>query len=124
MTRGRWDLSNIADLQRAVQSFCEARDWDQFHSPKELAIGAVTEAAELLDIFRFLDLEQQLAALDDEEQRERVEHELADVLFFVLRFAQRFEVDLAAALERKIALNDDRYPVELSRGRNVKARDL
>ena len=117
-------MESVTELQRLVQSFCEARDWDQFHSPKELAIGAVTEAAELLDLFRFLDEEQQMAVLADAEQRERVEHELADVFFFLLRFAQRFGVDLAAALERKIAVNDERYPVELSRGRNAKARDL
>lgn len=124
MTRASGSTATIADLQRLVQAFCEARDWDQFHSPKELAIGAVTEAAELLDLFRFLDLEQQAELLADPGKREQVEHELADVLFFLLRFAQRFDVDLAAALERKIAVNDERYPVERSRGRNAKAGDL
>jgi NTP pyrophosphatase (non-canonical NTP hydrolase) len=117
-------MTDFRDLAARVRAFCEARDWDQFHTPKELAIGAVTEAAELLDLFRFLDDDQQRALLADAAQRERVEHELADVLFFLLRFAQLHDVDLAGALERKMALNEQRYPVDLSRGRNAKSQDL
>jgi NTP pyrophosphatase (non-canonical NTP hydrolase) len=115
---------SLDDLQRKVRNFCEARDWDQFHSPKELAIGVVTEGAELLDLFRFLDQDQQAEALADPQKREMIENELADVLFFILRFAQRFDVDLAEALETKIALNEAKYPIETSRGRNLKSRDL
>ena len=71
-----------------------------------------------------LDTDQQIEVLSDSKKRERVENELADVLFFILRFAQRFDVDLATALERKIKINDEKYPVGLSKGRNLKARDL
>jgi NTP pyrophosphatase (non-canonical NTP hydrolase) len=117
-------LTTLADLQDVVRRFCQARDWDQFHTPKEIAIGVVTEGAELLDLFRFLDTDQQIEVLNETEKRERVENELADVLFFILRFAQRFEVDLAKALDRKITINDEKYPVGLSKGRNLKARDL
>ena len=117
-------MTTLLTLEDTVRRFCEARDWDQFHSPKELAIGVVTEGAELLDLFRFLELDQQLEVLGDSEKRERVENELADVLFFTLRFAQRFDVDLAAALKRKIDINESKYPVDLSKGRNLKARDL
>jgi len=115
---------NLVDLECRVRDFCEARDWDQFHSPKELAIGIVTEGAELLDLFRFLDQVQQADVLADPDKRQRVENELADVLFFLLRFAQRFDVSLADALEAKIALNEEKYPVDSSRGRNLKSRDL
>lgn len=114
----------IYDLQRIVQDFCEARDWDQYHGPKDLAIGVATEAAELLAHFRFLSPEQAAQRLADPAQRREIEEELADILFFTLRFAQRFKIDLAAALESKLAINNDRYPVEKSRGRNTKYTEL
>ena len=117
-------MADLATLEDMIRRFCEQRDWDQFHRPKELAIGVVTEGAELLDHFRFLDPDQQLEVLADPEKREQVENELADVLFFTLRFAQRFNVDLATALKRKIEINEAKYPVDISKGRNLKAQDL
>jgi NTP pyrophosphatase (non-canonical NTP hydrolase) len=115
---------SITELQEKVRAFCEARDWDQFHRPKDVAIGIATEAAELLAHFRFLSGEEAQNLLADPEKRERVEDELADVLFFVLRFAQRFGVDLAFALERKLAKNAARYPIARARGSNIKYTEL
>ena len=114
----------VSGLQGLVQGFCEARDWDQYHGAKDLAIGVATEAGELLAHFRFLSEEQVAALLADAAGREAVEEELADVLFFLLRFAQRFDVDLAAALERKLTKNGERYPVDKARGRNAKYTEL
>lgn len=111
---------SIAELQERVRAFCEVRDWDQFHDPKELAIGLVTEAAELLDLFRFKRPEEMRALLADPVRREAVEDELADALFFILRFAQMNAVDLGAAVRRKLQKNEAKYPVELSRGSNRK----
>src|SRR6516162_6005224 len=68
----------FSDLKKKVQDFCEARDWDQFHGPKDLAIGVITEASELLEHFRFLSDEQAMALLNNQEQREEIEDELAD----------------------------------------------
>jgi NTP pyrophosphatase (non-canonical NTP hydrolase) len=110
----------LTELQAVVRRFCEERDWDQFHGAKDLAIGVSTEAAELLEHFRFLDDAQVAALLADAIKRGAVEDELADVLFFLLRFAQRFDVDLAAALERKMKKNAEKYPVAKSKGRNAK----
>lgn len=115
------DLDKLQDL---VQSFCESRDWDQFHGPKELAIGIVTEAAELLEQFRFLSAEECEARLAAAEARQAIEEELADVLFFLLRFAQRYEIHLGEALVRKMQKNAARYPVEKARGRNLKSTEL
>ena len=115
---------NMMELQCLVQAFCEARDWDQFHGPKDVAIGIATEAGELLANFRFLSDEQARTLLADGFRREGVEDELADVLFFVLRFAQRFDVDLPRALERKLAKNEARYPADKSRGSNAKYTEL
>ena len=114
----------IEDLKQKVKAFCEARDWDQYHGPKDLAIGVSTEAAELLEHFRFQSDEQSLALLNDPTIREEIEDELADVLFFVLRFAQRFDVDLTTALLRKIEKSARKYPVEKAKGKNTKYTKL
>ena len=115
---------SVKTLMDAVRAFCEERDWDQFHTPKELAIGISTEANELLEIFRFMTDEQQAALLRDAKSREHIEDELADTAFFVLRFAQMNGIDLGQALERKIAKNAKKYPVETCRGKNQKQSEL
>ena len=111
---------SIRELMDAVRDFCTERDWDQFHTPKELAIGISTEANELLEIFSFMTDEQQAALLNNARSREHIEDELADTAFFVLRFAQMNGIDLGRALECKIAKNAKKYPVETSRGDNRK----
>jgi NTP pyrophosphatase (non-canonical NTP hydrolase) len=116
--------TTLAALKDIVRAFCEARDWDRFHGPRDLAIGVVTEAAELLDRFRFKDDVECAALLADPAGRDRVEHELADTLFFLLRFAQRNGMDLTTALERKLALNAERYPIAKARGSNRKYTEL
>jgi NTP pyrophosphatase (non-canonical NTP hydrolase) len=114
----------ISELMGMVQSFCEARDWDQFHGPKDLAIGVITEASELLEHFRFLTEDQALELLTNPQQKEEVEDELADVLFFLLRFSQRFDIDLVKALTRKIGKSETKYPVDKSKGNNRKYTKL
>ncbi|MEW6501606.1 MAG: nucleotide pyrophosphohydrolase [Thermodesulfobacteriota bacterium] len=115
---------SLQDLSDVVRQFCEARDWDQFHSPKDLAIGVITEAAELLEHFRFQSDEQALALLDDSKIKEEIEDELADVFFFLLRFSQRFDIDLSMALQRKIEKSERKYPVEKAKGKNTKYTNL
>jgi NTP pyrophosphatase (non-canonical NTP hydrolase) len=117
------DIS-IADLKKRVQQFCEDRDWDQFHGAKDLAIGVITEAAELLEHFRFLSDEQIRQLLSSPIKRKEIEAELADILFFVLRFAQRFDIDLYRALQAKLKKNALKYPIKKARGRNLKYTDL
>jgi NTP pyrophosphatase (non-canonical NTP hydrolase) len=102
---------NLSDLQRAVQDFCEARNWDEFHSLKNLAIGAVTEAAELVEPFRFRTDSEVDAYVKTAEGRENLQDELADVFFFLLRISQRYEVDLGHALRAKLQKNAAKYPI-------------
>lgn len=108
----------MKELKRAVQAFCEERDWDQFHAPKELAVAIATESAELLDIFRFKTDDQQQELLSS--KRSEISHELADVLYFLLRFAQLHGFDLSEALDEKMKINAEKYPAEASRGSNLK----
>jgi NTP pyrophosphatase (non-canonical NTP hydrolase) len=104
-------LGDLYDLQRAVQDFCEARNWDEFHSLKNLAIGAVTEAAELVEPFRFRTDSEVDAYIQTLEGRENLQDELADVFFFLLRIAQRYEVNLDQALRVKLLKNAAKYPI-------------
>ncbi len=114
----------IQDLTDKVRKFCEARDWDQYHCPKDLAIGVITEASEPLEHFRFLSEEQVLELFEDKKSKEDIEDELADVLFFLLRFSQRFDIDLELALRRNLEKCEKKYPVEKARGSNLKYTKL
>ena len=111
--------TTIEDLKQSVKSFCENRDWDQFHNPKELAIGISTEANELLQIFRFKS-EEDMRQLMSSERKYEIEEELADVFYFVLRFAQMNNIDLSQAVKNKIDKNNKKYPVEKVKGCNKK----
>jgi len=114
------DDKRLAELQMLADQFCQDRDWDQFHGLKDLAIGLSTESNELLQMFRFKTDEESSALLSKSERREAIEDELADVLFFLLRFSSRANVDLSQAFRRKLAKNALKYPVDLARGSNLK----
>ena len=113
------DKITIEELKNVVKEFCEKRDWNQFHNPKELAIGISTEANELLQIFRFKSYED-MENIMNSKKRIEVEEELADVLYFVLRFAQMNSIDLSSAVLNKVSKNDKKYPVEKAKGCNKK----
>jgi NTP pyrophosphatase (non-canonical NTP hydrolase) len=98
----------IDEIKKWVKDFCDARDWDEPHTAKDLAIGLVTEASELLEIFRFVPQADEATVLS--EKREAIADELADSLFFILRFAGRFGFDLSECLSRKLEKNVKRYP--------------
>jgi NTP pyrophosphatase (non-canonical NTP hydrolase) len=102
--------TQLSDLEEKVRSFCEARNWGSFHSIKNLAIGAVTEASELVEPFRFLTDDESQKFIETPEGRVAVEDEMADVFFFLLRISQRQGIDLAGALERKLVKNAIKYP--------------
>ncbi|MGE0639332.1 MAG: nucleotide pyrophosphohydrolase [Thermoanaerobaculia bacterium] len=120
MSEGSARSDTLAALAKEVQAFCEAREWDPFHSPKDLAIGLATEAAELLAQFRFLSDEEVEERLADANDRLAIEHEIGDTLFFLLRFCERNGIDPANALRAKLVVNESKYPVERSRGSNRK----
>lgn len=116
--------STVKELMDKVRKFCEERDWNQFHNPKDLAIGISTEANELLDIFRFKSYEEMKSMWENGGKREQIEDELADTLFFILRFAQMNNIDLCVALDAKIRKNACKYPIEKSKGKNSKYTEI
>ncbi len=115
---------SLQQAEEKVEQFCQDRDWDQFHQPKDLAIGLVTEASELLELFRFQSEKQISELFTKAEFREKVSDELADVFFFLLRFSKMHKIDLTTALENKLVKNNEKYPVEYSKGNNTKYTDL
>lgn len=112
--------TTVNELKEIMKKFCEERDWDQFHNPKELAIGISTEANELLEHFRFKSEEQMEEMMKDPQKRMMIQEELADVLAFVLRFAQKNDFDLSESLIDKMSKNGKKYPVSKSKGNNIK----
>ena len=108
------------DAIELVRSFCDQRNWRQFHKPKDLAIGVVTEGAELLDLVRFKSEAEVQSLLDGKHTREMIADEMADVQFFLLRMSEITGIDLGDALRRKIRKNRSKYPVKRARGSNLK----
>lgn len=105
---------SLEGLRQRLAEFARARDWDQFHSPKNLAMALIAEAAELVEHFQWL-TEAESAALAP-DKRAAVGEELADILIYTIRAADRLDIDLVAAAWAKIARNEQRYPVERVRG--------
>jgi len=101
-------------LRDALRKFAAERDWDQFHSPKNLAIALSVEASELLEHFQWLTEAQSGALAPD--KREEVRDEMADVLLYLVRLADKLDVDLVDAAEKKIAKNAKKYPAAQVRG--------
>ncbi len=112
---------SLDDLKRRLREFARERDWEQFHSPKNLAMALIAEAGELVEHFQWL-TEAQSQSLDA-PQRERVALELADVFIYLVRLADRLDVDLLDAAQRKIVLNAQKYPADKVRGSARKYND-
>lgn len=113
---------DLQSLTLALRKFANARDWSQFHSPKNLAMALTVEAAELMEHFQWLEGAEsdQLS----EAKREAIALEAADVLLYLLQLTDRLGIDLGAAAARKLVINESRYPVEKARGRHAKHDQL
>ncbi len=112
--------TTIEELKEKIRIFCELRDWDQYHNAKELAVGIVTEASELLEHFRFKSEDQVDAMFQDKSKRQELTEEIADIFYFLIRLAQRYNIDLSTELENKMKKNGERYPIEKVKGSNKK----
>ena len=108
----------LTELRDAMRRFAAERDWDRFHTPKNLAMALSGEAGELIEHFQWLTAEE--SASLPAPVREEVALEMADVLLYLVRLGDVLGIDLAAAARRKLAINAQRYPVERVRGRAVK----
>lgn len=109
---------SIDELRNRVNNFVTERDWAQFHTPKNLAMAMIVEAAELVEQFQW-DTPQESTQLTP-EKREAVSHELADTFVYLLRIAEVLNIDLIQAANEKIDLNAKKYPADKVRGSNAK----
>lgn len=109
---------SLQQLTERVRAFVQARDWEQFHTPKNLAMAMIVEAAELVEIFQWETPEQSQQM--DAKKREQVSHELADTMVYLIRLADVLGVDLIQAANEKIELNAQKYPADKVRGSNAK----
>ena len=112
---------SLEALRLRLAEFASSRDWDQFHSPKNLSMALIAEAAELVEHFQWLSEEQSKNL--DATKLQAVSHELADILIFLIRTAHMLDVDLIAAAYEKVELNEHRYPVDRVRGSARRAEE-
>jgi dCTP diphosphatase len=105
-------------IKKKVRQFVVERDWDQFHSPKNLSMALIVEAAEMVEHFQWL-TEEQSSNLSPEKLAE-VEQELADIQVYLISLAEKLKLDLVAAVEKKLVLNAQKYPADQVRGSSKK----
>ena len=115
-------MTDLEGLRTQLRAFAAARDWDPFHSPKNLAMALSAEAGELLEVFQWLTEEQSRRL--DAQARSAAADEVADVLLYLVRIADKLDLDLLAEAQRKLAENERRYPVDKARGTAKKYTEL
>ena len=116
--------TTISELKGRVLAFVRERDWEQFHTPKNLSMALAAEAGELMEHFLWATPEQSQAIAAEPAKRGKIADELADVVIYALEFANITGLDVAAAIEAKMAANAKKYPVEKARGRSDKYTEL
>ena len=113
---------DLEALRDKLREFTAARDWDQFHSPKNLAMALSAEAAEILEVFQWLTEEQSRAL--DASAKDAARDEIADVLLYLIRLADQLDIDPVAEAHRKLAATEKKYPADKARGNAKKYTEL
>ncbi|MFP6901969.1 MAG: nucleotide pyrophosphohydrolase [Opitutales bacterium] len=116
--------TTLSNLTERIRAFAQDRDWGQFHAPKNLAMALASEVGELMEHFLWVDTEESLRLCGDPDKQARVAEELADVLIYALRFADVVGLDPAKVVLDKLALNEEKYPVEKAKGSSAKYDEL
>ncbi|MBU0707470.1 nucleotide pyrophosphohydrolase [Patescibacteria group bacterium] len=115
-------MKSLIDLTNRIISFRNARDWKQFHNPKDVALSLVLEATEVMEHFQWKNAEEMKQYI--KTNKAEIGEELADVLYWVLLMSHDLDIDVLKALEKKILKNEKKYPVEKSKGRHTKYNKL
>lgn len=109
---------DLDKLRETLRLFASERDWDQFHSPKNLSMALIAEAAELVEHFQWLTEAESAAVSAD--RREKIAEEIADIQLYLVRLADKLNIDIASAVERKLQINAEKYPKEKVAGSSKK----
>ncbi|TMX64590.1 nucleotide pyrophosphohydrolase [Vibrio rotiferianus] len=115
-------MNELKQLQTKLQAFADERDWDKFHSPKNLAMALSGEVGELVEHFQWLTEKQSLNLTV--EQKEEVASEVADIMMYLLRFSDKVDINILDACEKKMSINEHKYPVSKSYGVSTKYTKL
>lgn len=107
-------IDSLESLRDRLREFAKERDWDQYHTPKNLSMALIAEAAELIEHFQWVEGNQ--SHLLEAKTRQSVEEELADILIYLVRISDKLCIDLYEAVERKVAINEKKYPADKVRG--------
>jgi NTP pyrophosphatase (non-canonical NTP hydrolase) len=105
---------DISKIQNQLENFATERDWEQFHTPKNLSMALSVEASELVEIFQWLRAEESISP--DKKQTDAIKSEVADIAMYLLRFCSILEIDIEEAIKNKLEKNAEKYPVNLSKG--------
>ena len=111
-------MKNINDLTNRIIAFRDARDWSQFHNPKDVALSLVLEATEVMEHFQWKDRKEIIQHV--KLNRSEIGEELADVMYWVLLMSHDLKINLVDALEKKLSKNEEKYPVEKAKGKHTK----
>jgi len=116
--------TNISKLRQLAQDFVDERDWNRYHNPKDLAISIAIEAAELMELFQWIEQKEVEKMMEDDDKLLRIKEELADVMILCLNMVNTLEIDLSQAIVEKIEKNKAKYPAELVKGNYRKYTQL
>ncbi len=116
--------STVAEIKAKVLAFAQERDWEQFHTPKNLSMALAAEAGELMEHFLWAESAESRARASDPERATKIREELADIVIYAMEFANMAGIDVAAAIEDKMGKNAEKYPVSKARGKSLKYTEL
>jgi NTP pyrophosphatase (non-canonical NTP hydrolase) len=118
------DQLNVSGLLKLQRAFVKQRNWEKFHTPKNLSMALAGEAAELMELFQWLSAAESKGVMKSSAKATAVSHELADVFYYLLRLADVLDVDLEQAFREKMRHNEAKYPVKLAKGNARKYSEL
>lgn len=114
------DILNIEEIKKQLTIFAEKREWNKFHSPKNLVMAAGVEMAEIIEIFQWITEEESFKIKDSADLKTQVSHEIADVFLYLIRLADILNIQLNQSLIDKININEKKYPLNLVKGSSKK----
>lgn len=110
------EIIDLTKIKRLLSDFSQSRDWEKFHNAKNLSMAVANEAGELLEIFQWLTEHESDNIKNNPENKIKVEHEIADIMLYLIRLATRLDIDINTALHNKMELNNRKYPAHQVKG--------